>query len=50
MALPYAVNTRMHGKEVTNFRTFASDTTDKAFGETSQVKAMHHMEASNSTL
>lgn len=48
--LPYTVHPRMHSKEVTNLRAFPSDTAYKAFGKTSQVKAVHHMKSSNSTL
>lgn len=48
--VPYTVYGWMHGKEITNLRTFPSDTANKAFGETSQVKAMHHVKSSNSTL
>lgn len=40
----------MHGKEVADLRSFPSDTANKAFGETSQVKAMNHMKGRNSTL
>ena len=40
---PYTVNSGMHGEEAPNLRSFASNTTDQAFGKTSQVKAMHHM-------
>lgn len=48
--LPYAIDCRMHSEEVTNLGAFTRDTTNKAFGEASQVKAVHHVKASNSTL
>lgn len=40
----------MHSKEITNLRTFPGDTAYKTFRKTSQVKAMHHVKRSNSTL
>ena len=48
--VPYAIYSGMHGKEVANLGSFPGDTTNKAFGKTSQVKAMNHMETRNSTL
>ena len=50
LGLPNAVHSRMHGKEVADLRSFPSDTANKAFGKSSQVEAMHHMKARNSTL
>jgi hypothetical protein len=48
--LPYAVDSRMHCKKIAYFRTFPSDTTNQAFCETGQVKAVHHMKGCHRTL
>ena len=48
--LPYAVDSRMHCKKITYFRTLPSHTTNQAFRETSQVEAVYHMKRSHCTL
>lgn len=40
----------MHCEEVTDLRTFPCDTGYKAFWKTGQMKALHHVKCSNSTL
>lgn len=40
----------MHGQKMTYFWAFACDTTDQAFWETSQVKAVYHVQSRHCTL
>jgi hypothetical protein len=48
--IPDTVHSRMHGKEVANDGTLASDCAQQALRETGQVKAVYHVKARNGTL
>lgn len=48
--LPDTIYSGMHGKKITNFRTFSSYTANKAFRESCHVEAVYHVKAGYGSL